>query len=412
MSEESDLFAEPQNDSPPWNRNTKMIVAVIFLLLVALLAYRFQSLIAQLIIAAIIAYILSPIINFLDARTAVRRNVIILGAYAFLAVAVIGAFISLGVAAFAQVNNLITQAPELITNAVNTAREFTTSSREFVFGPFVFNPSDIPWSTITEQVVSLIQPTLTTGGQMVGQVAASTVELVGNLLFIFILSIYIAIDIPRLGGYIADIAQLPGYREDAERLMNDFGYIMSAYLRGQVILGLVIGIFVWLGLTFVGVQNSLALGIIAGLLEFIPIVGPVISAGVAMTVAFFQPTNYLALPGWEYALVVLAIMFVIQQAESNFLVPRIVGESLDIHPLIVMLSVFMGGSLAGILGAILAAPIAATVRMVGVYAARKMFDMPPFPEKTEKKRERPLPRGWRERFRIWFQHIAEQESSK
>jgi predicted PurR-regulated permease PerM len=128
------------------------------------------------------------------------------------------------------------------------------------------------------------------------------------------------------------------------------------------------------------VQNALALGLLSGLLEFIPVLGPIIGAGAAVIVAFFQPTNYLGLAGWQYALVVLGLMIIIQQLENNVLVPRIVGEALDLHPLIVMLGVFMGGALAGILGAILAAPVVATIKLLSIYAWRKMFDLPPFPE--------------------------------
>jgi predicted PurR-regulated permease PerM len=216
------------------------------------------------------------------------------------------------------------------------------------------------------------------------------------LLFIFVLSIYIAIEIPKLSGYVGDFAQTPGYRRDAERLMREFGRIWSAYLRGQVILGLTIGIIVWIGLLVLGVENSGALGLLSGLLDFIPIIGPVIGAAAAMIVGFFQPDHCQGifqflmqdpcpLAGWQFLLIVLGLMFVVQQLENNILVPRIVGEALDLHPLVVMISVFMGGSLAGILGAILAAPLAATLKLIGIYVWRKMFDDYPFraPEMVE-----------------------------
>ncbi len=74
--------------------------------------------------------------------------------------------------------------------------------------------------------------------------------------------------------------------------------------------------------------------------------------------------------------------------------PRIVGESLDLHPLLVIMGVFIGGSLAGILGAVLAAPTMATLRMLGQYAWRKMFDLPPFPDPEK---ERPSSRSLKER---------------
>jgi len=66
--------------------------------------------------------------------------------------------------------------------------------------------------------------------------------------------------------------------------------------------------------------------------------------------------------------------------ENNVLVPRIVGRALDLHPLVIIIGVFMGASLLGLIGAILAAPILATIKLLGTYAWRKMFDLPPFPE--------------------------------
>jgi predicted PurR-regulated permease PerM len=121
---------------------------------------------------------------------------------------------------------------------------------------------------------------------------------------------------------------------------------------------------------------------LAGLLEFVPTVGPVVSAIVAILVALFQPSNYLGLASWQYALLVLALMVVIQQLENNLLVPRIVGGALDLRPILVIIGVFMGASLAGILGAILAAPVVASLKLLGQYTWRKLFDLPPFPDES------------------------------
>jgi predicted PurR-regulated permease PerM len=145
-------------------------------------------------------------------------------------------------------------------------------------------------------------------------------------------------------------------------------------------LGLVIGVIVSLTLAILGVQNALALGLLSGLLEFIPIVGPIIGAIAATLVALFQPTHFAGLSPVMHAAAVMGAMIVIQQLENNLLVPRIVGDALDLHPLLVMVAVFMGTSLAGILGAVLAAPVLASAKLVGVYAWRKMFDLPPFPD--------------------------------
>ena len=366
-------------ESPPWSRSTKVIVTVAALVLVIWLTYRFQSLISQIVMAAILAYILNPLIVQLDKRTALKRSHGILIAYLLLAVAVLGGFVALGFAAFDQINSLIQQVPLFIEDITASVLRFTGEANVLRFGPFVFDPSTINLDLIQQQLIGMVEPALSQGGQLVTNVATATINTVGMLFFIFVMSIYLAIEIPQLGGRIANMAQLPGYRQDTERLLREFGRIWSAYLRGQVILGLVIFLVVWLGLALLGVQNALALGLLSGLLEFIPVLGPIIGAGAAIIVALFQPDTLGQMANWQFAGLVLIYMLIVQQLENNFLVPRIVGESLDLHPLIVIIGVFMGSSLAGILGAILAAPVVATLKLVGIYAWRKMFDQPPFP---------------------------------
>lgn len=367
------------NDSPPWNRTTKAIVAIITLLLFWAIAQRFQLLITQLVAAAILAYVLNPIIIIIDKRTTLKRSHGILIVYLVVLIAFFASVIALGVAAVEQVTNLINEVPTLIEETTATFRAWTLRTDAIAIGPFALTPNNIDWNAITDQLLSLVQPVVSQGGQFVRSLASTTVRGLGNLLFVYIISIYVAIEIPRLGGYVGDIAQPPGYRRDAERLTGEFGRIWSAYLRGQVILGLIIFFIVWIGLSLLGVRNSLALGLLSGLLEFVPVLGPVIGAGAAIVVAFFQQGNYLGLESWQLATAVLIFMFAVQQIENSVLVPRIVGQALDLHPLVVMVGVFMGGSLAGILGAILAAPVVATLKLVGIYGWRKFFDLPPFP---------------------------------
>jgi hypothetical protein len=105
---------------------------------------------------------------------------------------------------------------------------------------------------------------------------------------------------------------------------------------------------------------------------------------VAVAVTFFQPEHVIfgaTFQPWQHAAIVLGLMIVIQQVENAFLVPRIVGGALELHPLIVIIGVLMGASIAGILGAVLAAPVIASLRLFGRYAWRKMFDLPPFPKR-------------------------------
>jgi putative heme transporter len=400
MSDDNKLTTETAlSESPPWPRSAKVIVAVAALLLALGIIYRFQSLLTQIIIAAILAYVLNPVVVQLDTRTGLKRSTGILLVYLLLATAVIGGFVALGFAAFEQASSLITQLPQLIERFTAVIEEFAARTDPIAIGPFLVDPGQINVDLIQQQLIGFIEPLVNRGGQLATNVATATLVTLGNIFFIFIISIYLAIEIPRLGERVASMAQLPGYRRDVERLLREFGRIWSAYLRGQVILGVIIFFIVWLGLALLGVQNSLALGLFSGLLEFIPVVGPIIGAVAAVTVALFQPETMGQMANWQYAGVILIFMIIVQQVENIFLVPRIVGESLELHPLVVIVGVLMGSSLAGILGAILAAPVIATLKLLGMYAWRKMFDHPPFPHPEKAQEESTsskwLKRGWK-----------------
>jgi predicted PurR-regulated permease PerM len=204
-------------------------------------------------------------------------------------------------------------------------------------------------------------------------------------------------------------AQQPGYQADARRVNREFGRIWRAYLRGQIILGLIIFLAVWLALTLLGVQNAFVLGVLSGVLEFLPVIGPFIGTGAASISAFFQPTNYMGLDPWVYALLVIGVMFLIQQIENNLLVPRIVGGALNLHPLIVIIGVVIGASLAGLVGAVLAAPLLATVKLMGTYAWRKLFDLPPFPDPVGTDDSGP---GWTNRVSTWWSGRRQAEASE
>lgn len=414
MSAEEETHSEPEPEltpSPLWSRSTKVIVTVTALLLIALVAYRFQGLLQQLIIAAILAYLLHPFITLVDKRTSLKRVHAILLIYFGLAIIVIAALVAIGVAAFDQSRTLIDNAPTFIERTTTLLQNNIENFRTITIGTYELNPRDLDWNIIQDQLLSLAEPTLGRGGQIVRSVATATFKLLGNIFFIFVISIYFAAEIPFLKSHISQMAQAPGYDQDADRMMRETGRVWNAYLRGQVALALVIFFVVWLGLTILGVQNSLALGLLAGLLEFIPVIGPIISAGATVIVAFFQPETIFGLETWQYALVVLAFMILVQQLENNILVPRIVGDSLDLNPIVVMIAVLMGGSIAGILGMILAAPVTATIKLVGGYAWRKMFDLPPFPN-PEKELEPSAPEVIIKRGREIISDLKKPETGK
>jgi predicted PurR-regulated permease PerM len=373
-------------DSPPWGLITKALVATAALVLLALVVWRFQFLLTPLTVAAIVAYLANPIVRWLERKTRIKRSTAVLIIYAILVAIVGGLSVVLGLAAIEQTVRLWRLLPNLVPQTVAWAEAaaddltkvvWTIGPYELEFGTLV---DLVDWDAISADLRRPLQTAAGRSGLWLASLAQGTLATLGQALLIVVVSIYLAIDAPRFGQAVSDLAHQPGYRRDADLLMGRTLKIWNAYLRGQVILAIVIWAVVSVTLAALGVNNALALGALSGVLEFLPILGAVIGTAAAVLVALLQNSNPFGMAPWLYALVILGVMIAIQQLENNLLVPRIVGDALDLHPIAVMVGVLMGGSLAGLLGAVLAAPVLATIKLYGTYAWRKMLDFPPFEE--------------------------------
>ena len=153
------------------------------------------------------------------------------------------------------------------------------------------------------------------------------------------------------------------WRADVDAVISIVGRVFGSWIRGQVLLGLAVGVATFVGLLVLGAlvdpifsRFAVLLAVIAGLLELLPIIGPIIAAVPAILLA--------ATAGVEAAGAALLLYLGIQQLENNLLVPKIQGEATDLHPSAVMLALVIGGAVGGLLGAILALPIAAAARDV------------------------------------------------
>jgi predicted PurR-regulated permease PerM len=171
------------------------------------------------------------------------------------------------------------------------------------------------------------------------------------------------------------------WRADVQAGAGLFLRVWSQWLRGQLFLGFVVGLATFIGLEILGVlvdpvfgRFAVLLSVIAGVLELLPIIGPIISA---------IPAVLLALTGGIDAAIAALILYVlIQQVENNVLVPKIQGDAVELHPSVVMLALVVGGSIAGLLGAILALPMTAAARDIFRYAFHRLDDPPKTPDEA------------------------------
>jgi predicted PurR-regulated permease PerM len=168
------------------------------------------------------------------------------------------------------------------------------------------------------------------------------------------------------------------WRSDARAVAGLALRVFGQWLRGQVILGLAIGIATFAGLILLSVtvdpifgRFAIFLAVVAGVFELLPIIGPILSAIPAVLLALTA--------GVQPALAALLLYLVIQQVENNLLVPKIQGDAVELHPTIVMVALVLGGSIGGLLGAILALPIAAAGRDVFRYVFHRVDEPPASP---------------------------------
>jgi predicted PurR-regulated permease PerM len=142
---------------------------------------------------------------------------------------------------------------------------------------------------------------------------------------------------------------------------------------------LIIGVVTWIGSTAIGLPGAFALATIAGVMELIPNLGPFLAAVPAVIVALIQGSTYLGVNHLTFALIVIGLYVVIQQIENTFIVPRVLGEAVNLHPLVVIIGVIVGANVAGILGALLAAPVIASIREILGYLYAKILGEDPYP---------------------------------
>ena len=249
------------------------------------------------------------------------------------------------------------------------------------------NSKQVSFVPSVNDILSYVQQALNTTTNVVSSTATIGFNVVSGifsavlgLLVFFFISFYMTMDAPRIQAYIQSLFPT-SYRSETADLLRRIGWVWQSFLRGQLILSLTVGTMVWLALTLVGMPGALIFGILAGLLEAVPNLGPIISMIPAVITALIQGSDVLGPMGinnFGFALITVGIYFLIQQLENNILVPRIIGDSINLHPIIVICAVAVGFSTWGILGALLAPPIVATFRVVGSYVHSKLLDYPPF----------------------------------
>jgi predicted PurR-regulated permease PerM len=354
-----------------WSTSTKRTVTLIVLLLLALVIYRFRAVLPPLMIAFLMAFILDPIVDFLSDRLRFSRGLATTLVFLVLVLVMVGVV--------AAPVSVVPNIPRVVRATQTDVIRIITDIGAFFERPVEVWGYSLDLSELYRDLSTMLRSFVTSVAQGTLDVVVDIASGAFWLIVILIAAYYLTKDGDRIVEQLEDMAP-PGYRDDFVRLRWRITDVWNAFLRGQLLLGVALATITTVVCAVVGLPYAVGMGLIAGMMEFVPNLGPIIALIPAVLVALFQGSSYLPLSNFWFAVLVTGLYLVIQQIEGNLLVPRILGRSLNLHPLVVLIGIIVGGNVAGILGMLLAAPVLATLRIVSRYIFYRLYDRDPFAE--------------------------------
>jgi predicted PurR-regulated permease PerM len=350
-----------------WSPTTKLLISTVLLVVAATLLVLFSEVIPPLIVACILGFVLSPIVKRVEGWLKIKRVWATLIVY----------FLMIGLASLIpilivpilvdQFGRLNVNIQEIIATVENLL------AREVVIGDFSIDLAAV-YDQFAGSLQNLLEPYL-------GQTLGIAFDVIGSAVwavFILVISFYLVKDGAQFWRWLEGLVP-PMYREDYVRLREEVYIIWSSFFRGQLILAFVVSIlFIVIGL-IIGIPFAVAMAVFAGLMEFIPSIGHGIWLFVASLLVFFRGSTWLPLQNWLVMVILISLHLIFEQVDLNFLIPRIIGRRVRLHPLVVILGIIIGAVLAGVLGVVLAAPSIASIRVIGRYVYARLFDLDPYP---------------------------------
>jgi predicted PurR-regulated permease PerM len=358
-----------------WSSTTKRVVVAIFAVAALYIVYRAGDIVRPFVWAGVLAFVLLPLVGALERRLSLPRTAAAAIVFLGLLAAIIGGARLLVPLALDQVRDLQRTLPTLVANAQNTLAE---------------TADQIGLEDLDALIVSFAG--IGDFTQMVARGAVPFIVGIGHflleLLVFLIATFFLLRDAPRLFQWFRRI--LPSsQRNELIPLFAQVNALLGRYVRGQIFLIGVMSTATFIGLSILQVPFVLLLAVMTGVLEVIPIVGPITAGAIACLVALGHPAPWGLSQIWYMAIV--AVMYtVLRHAEDYFVIPLVIGRIVKLHPAVVIFSLLTGGALYGLLGVLVAVPVAATLRLVLIYVGAKLRDEDPFPQ-LEQELEVPHP---------------------
>ena len=313
--------------------STRTIFTLFLLVFGLWAAFQIQEIIITIFMALLISMAVVPLIEKLEGRK-LSRPVATASVYAVLIVAVV-LLLAYGFSPLVEQTTLfISQLPNILKN--------------LLAHPLV--------QPVSRQVVENISSQLSVASGSLVQITLNVFSTFISLVTVIVFSFYISLEFGSLKKKMTKLFKKEEDKEKFERILKDIEVKIGSWVRGELILALAIGFMTYLGLTILRVNYALPLAVIAGLLEIVPMIGPIISAVPAVIVGFATSP--------VLGLGVLALFILIQQIENTVVVPKVMQRAVDLDPILTLLVILIGGKLFGILGALLSVPVTLVVFII------------------------------------------------
>lgn len=323
---------------------------------VFLLGY-FSGVLWPLVTAGILAMVLLPFVHLLEERLKVHRVAAVVIIYGAFLMAGAGLLIVVVPPAISQLLDFITFLPKLWDRAVEFGQlnypAWVQVAEGYLAKPSVRAAVENLASEARNLAV-LALPSLQAAGSGALSVFAfgTSLAIIPIYLFFFLLSS--GEPTKNLANHLSFLRPSP--REDIVFLVREFISIVVSFFRGQLIIGLIMGVLLALGFSVIGLKFGLFIGLMLGVLNIVPYLGTIIGLSVALPLAFLQPES----GGVQLVGLVLIVFILVQNIEGWYLTPKIMGARTGLHPVTIIVAIFFWGTaLGGILGMILAIPLTA-----------------------------------------------------
>jgi len=309
-----------------------------------------QILIAPVVLSVALIYVLNPIVHRLEMMGVPR----LLGGFiAFLVL--IGMLVLIG---FLVVPSLRDQAAEFNTD-LPTLYENTAEQLEGLLDNFGFSNVSLPSYDEVQEFID--DPDnqdrfISAITERLGAVTSGILEAILVFFIAPVIAFYVLIDLPRIRDETEELIPAAN-REEVVHVGRNLGHAVGGFLRGQVLVAVIVGVLTSVGFAIIGLKFWLIIGMTAGFLNIIPFVGPWVGGGLGFMVGLFDGDISKALAAALVALIV-------QQIDNNFVSPTVLRATVRLHPAVVILVLLLGGAVGGLWGVLLAVPVTASVKIV------------------------------------------------